>query len=197
MLIPGAGIDPRIYRATIAALGELGQRALAPVLPLDDEDAAPSDHAAAVLAALPEDGGDLVVVAQSLGAFAGPLVAERAEAAGLVLLAPMIPAPGETAGEWWANTGHEAAIAGLRERFGPMSEWGREALAEVFLHDVDEATVRANARYEGAPGRGMFAEPWPLDLFPRISPEKATSSSPPQGPRTAGPPCLGTGDSGH
>lgn len=168
VLIPGAGTDPQVYGATIAALEELGHEGLAPPLPLEDEAATPSDHAAAVLAALPREHGELVVVAQSLGAFAGPLVAAQAGAAGLVLLAPMIPAPGETAGEWWANTGHEAAIAELRERFGPMSEWGGEALAHVFLHDVDEETRRRSERFEGAPGRGMFGEPWPLERWPDV-----------------------------
>jgi pimeloyl-ACP methyl ester carboxylesterase len=168
VLIPGAGTDPRVYGATIAALEELGHDALAPPLPLEDDEATPSDHADAVLAALPDDPGELVIVAQSLGAFAGPLVADRAGAAGLVLLAPMIPAPGETAGEWWSNTGHETAIADLLERFGPMSEWDEEALVHVFLHDVDEETRRANAEYSGAPGRGMFGEPWPLERWPDV-----------------------------
>ena len=168
VLIPGAGTDPGVYGTTIAALEALGHDALAPPLPLDDEDAGPSDHARSVLAALPGDGGELVVVAQSLGGFAGPLVAERAGAAGLVLLAPMIPVPGETAGEWWANTGHEEATADLRERFGPMSEWDREALAYVFLHDVDAETRRESERFEGAPGHGMFTEPWPLERWPEV-----------------------------
>jgi pimeloyl-ACP methyl ester carboxylesterase len=168
VLIPGAGADPRVYGATIEALGALGHEALAPPLPLDDEEATPSDHAEAVLSALPDDASHVVVVAQSLGAFAGTIVAERAGAAGLVLLAPMIPAPGETAGEWWQNTGHEAAIADLRERFGPMSAWDEEALDHVFLHDVDPEVKTANAQYEGAPGRGMFGEPWPLERWPEV-----------------------------
>ncbi len=96
----------------------------------------PSDHAAAVASATPER-SDVIVVAQSLGAFAGPLAAEQVGAAMLVLLAPMIPKPGEPAGEWWDNTGHAKAIADILERHGPMSGWGPEAIAEVFLHDVD------------------------------------------------------------
>ena len=103
----------------------------------------------------------MVVVAQSLGAFAGPLAAEQAEAALLILLAPMVPAPGETAGEWWENTGLAQAVAELVARHGPMSEWGEEALSEVFLHDVDPDVARAAERFDGAPGPGMFAAPWP------------------------------------
>lgn len=103
VLIPGAGTDPRVYDATIEALRKLGSEAIAPPLPLRDQDATPSDHADAVAGAVPA-GEDLVVVAQSLGAFSGPLVAARVPVAQLILLAPMIPRPGETAGEWWANT---------------------------------------------------------------------------------------------
>jgi pimeloyl-ACP methyl ester carboxylesterase len=113
-------------------------------------------------------GREVAVVAQSLGAFAGPLVATRVPVAHLILLAPMIPAPGETAGEWWQDTGHAAAIADLIERHGPMSAWGAEALAEVFLHDVDPQVARQNERFNRAPGTGMFGEPWPLTAWPEV-----------------------------
>ncbi len=36
VLIPGAGADPRVYAATIAALHDLGHEGIAPPLPLDD-----------------------------------------------------------------------------------------------------------------------------------------------------------------
>jgi hypothetical protein len=36
VLIPGAGADPRVFDATIAALRELGHEGVAPPLPLDD-----------------------------------------------------------------------------------------------------------------------------------------------------------------
>ena len=51
------------------------------------------------------------VVAESLGAFTGPLVAARAPVAQVIRRAPMIPKPVETAGEWWGNTRHDEAIA--------------------------------------------------------------------------------------
>lgn len=167
VLIPGAGTDPRVYGATGEALRELGHEVIAPALPLGDQDATPSDHADAVAGVMPA-GEELVVVAQSLGAFAGPLVAARVPVARIVLLAPMIPRPGETAGEWWANTGHEEAIADVLERHGPMSDWGQKALDEVFLHDVDPDVARENERYSGAPGAGMWGEPWPLDAWPDV-----------------------------
>jgi hypothetical protein len=55
VLIPGAGTDPRVYGATIDALRGLGHEGLAPPLPLDDPEAGPSDHAAAVARATPDD----------------------------------------------------------------------------------------------------------------------------------------------
>jgi hypothetical protein len=167
VLIPGAGTDPRVFAATIAALADLGREAVAPELPLRDERATPSDHADAVARAV-RGRGDLVVVAQSLGAFSGALVPARIPVAHLVLVAPMIPKPRETAGEWWGNTAHSDAIASLVARHGDMSRWGPEAIEEVFLHDVDPEVARANERYNRAPGAGMFSEPWPLEAWPDV-----------------------------
>ncbi len=167
LLIPGAGADSRVYAATIEALEDLGHRGIAPELPLTDQAAGPSDHAAAAVDATPREDG-VVVVAQSLGAFAGPIAAERLGAAALILIAPMIPAPGETAGEWWQDTGHEEAIADLRSRYGPMSEWEPEAIEHVFLHDVDPEVARESERFQGPPGIGMFTEPSPLTAWPEV-----------------------------
>ncbi len=169
VLIPGAGADPRVYETTIAGLRELGHDGVAPPLPLDDAEATPSDHAAAVIAALPDPPpAPLVVVGQSLGAYSATIAAARLRPHRLILLAPMIPAPGESAGDWWCGTGHEDAIAPLIERHGTPDEWGEEAMAEVFYHDVDEATLAASAEYEGVPSRGLFAEPLPLDAWPDV-----------------------------
>jgi hypothetical protein len=168
VLIPGAGIDPAAWRWTIAALEARGHPAVAPALPLDDPDAGPSAHADAVVGAVGQIHGRLVVVAQSLGAFAAPLVAARVQVAELVLVAPMVPAPGETAAAWWAAVEHEQAIAALLQRLGPMNKWGPEEMEEVFLHDVPPDIAQAAARFNGVPGPGMFREPWPLSAWPNV-----------------------------
>ena len=169
VLIPGAGADPRVYGATIDALRALGHEGIAPPLPLDDASATPSDHADAIVAALGDPPpAPLVIVGQSLGAYAATIAAARLHPARLILLAPMIPAPGESAGDWWAATDSEAAIAPLIERLGSPSEWDEAAMAEVFYHDVDEATLAASAEFEGAPSDGLFAEPLPLDAWPDV-----------------------------
>ncbi|MBV9606942.1 MAG: alpha/beta hydrolase [Solirubrobacterales bacterium] len=168
VLIPGAGIDPGAWRWTIQELQARGHRGLAPRLPLEDPGAGPSAHAGAVVEAVRQLSGPLVVVGQSLGAFAASLVAARMEVVELVLLAPMIPAPGETAGDWWGAVKHDEAIAPLVQRLGAMTTWGPAELAEVFLHDVPSGIAAAAARFVGAPGAGMFGEPWPLSAWPEV-----------------------------
>jgi pimeloyl-ACP methyl ester carboxylesterase len=168
VLIPGAGIDPGAWRWTIAELQARGHRGVAPRLPLDDPDAGPSAHAGAVVEAVRQLDGPLVVVGQSLGAFAASLVAARIDVALLMLIAPMIPAPAETAGDWWAAVKHDEAIAPLIQRLGRMSTWGPEAMAEVFLHDVPAGIASAAEQFVGAPGPGMFREPWPLNAWPEV-----------------------------
>jgi hypothetical protein len=168
VLIPGAGIDAAAWQWTIAQLRTLGYEAVAPPLPLDDPDAGPGAQAAAVVDAARDLPGRLVVVGQSLGAFTAPLVAARIPVAELVLVAPMIPTPGETAGEWWSAVGHDKAIAPLVERLGPMSSWGPQELAEVFLHDVPAEIAQASEQFSRAPGPGMFREPWPLSGWPDV-----------------------------
>jgi Alpha/beta hydrolase family len=150
VLIPGAGTDPGACRWTIAELRARGHEAVASPLPLDDPEAGPVAHAAAVVDAARDLPGRLVVVGQSLGAFTAPLVAARMPVAELVLVAPMIPTPGETAGEWWSAVGHDRAIAPL------------------VLHDVPAAIAQACERFNRAPGAGMFREPWPLSDWPNV-----------------------------
>lgn len=178
VLIPGAGADPRVYGATIEALRDLGHDGIAPPLPLDDADALPSDHADAIVSAArdlnPRTGNPgpasrrLAILGQSLGAYSASLAAGRLRPSHLILLAPMIPKPGETANQWWGATRHAEAIAPTRERFGPPSEWDDEAMAELFYHDVDEATLAASAEFEGVPGTGLFEEPFAPTHWPFI-----------------------------
>jgi pimeloyl-ACP methyl ester carboxylesterase len=167
VLIPGAGADPRVYAATIEALHDLGHEGIAPPLPLDDPEAGPSAHADAAIAALPDPHpAPLVIVGQSLGAYTAAVLADRLAPQRLILLAPMIPKPGETAGDWWEGTGHPEAIAELTARLGPPEDWDEAALEEVFYHDVDAATLAANDEFDGRPAPGMFSEPLAVERWP-------------------------------
>ena len=78
-----------------AELRERGHDTVAPDLPCDDDSAGLPESAETVLEAIGDRTG-LVVVDQSLGSFAAPLVRERVEVDLLLLVAPMIPAPGDS-----------------------------------------------------------------------------------------------------
>ena len=47
------------------------------------------------------------MVAQSFGGYVAPIVCERVQAQLMVLIAGMVPVPGESAEEMFANTGYE------------------------------------------------------------------------------------------
>ena len=155
-LIHGGGDVGWSWHLVEAALRERGHDTVAPDLPCEDDSAGLSEYADAVLDAV-GDRSDLVVVAHSLGGFTAPLVCDRTAVELLVLVAAMIPSPGEPAGEWWANTGYEQED---REEYG-------DELATYF-HDVPpELAAEALKRERDQSGTPM-REPWPLEAWPEV-----------------------------
>ena len=79
----------------------------------------------------------------------------------------MIPRPGETAGEWWDNTGQSQdprIELAERERRSPDFD-----IVEYFFHDVPpEVTAEAFARQPPEQSDTPFADPWPLDSWPDV-----------------------------
>ena len=121
-------------------------------LPCDDEGAGLAEYTDAVVHAV-GDRRDVVLVAQSLAGVVAPLVCQRLPVQLMVLVAAMVPAPGESPGEWWANTGHQ---------------FPTDDMDSVFLHDVPPA-VAAEARTRGKNQSGtVFEKPWPLDRWPDV-----------------------------
>lgn len=168
VLIPGAGGESSYWSLVAARLRALGDVAISPDLPADDPGAHLSDYADAVVAATNGDGGGAVVVGQSLGGFCAPLVAERLGARRIDLVCPMIPVPGETAGDWWTTSGQDAAsraadLAAGRDPDRPFD------VEELFFHDVpravvDDAFSRPPRDQSGTP----MGDPFPLDAWPDI-----------------------------
>jgi pimeloyl-ACP methyl ester carboxylesterase len=116
-------------------LVEAGDEAIAVDLPGDDESKGLVDYAEIVIAAI-DARTDVVLVAGSLGGFTAPIVCERAPAhaiGALVLVNAMIPMPGETAGDWWDNTGAVDA----REAAAQAGGYGPFQASTYFLHDID------------------------------------------------------------
>jgi pimeloyl-ACP methyl ester carboxylesterase len=155
VLVPGAGGDSWYWSPVVGLLEAAGHEAIAVDLPAEDEDAGLYAYAEVILDAI-GDRREVVVAAQSMGAFSAPMAAEHADVAALLLVAPMIPAPGQCLNDWWPATAE-----GRREA-PPFDPW------ESFFHDVP-ADLVAEARERGETGQAdrPCAEPWPLEGWPR------------------------------
>jgi Alpha/beta hydrolase family len=155
-LIHGAGDVGWYWHLVERELRRRGHDTVAPDLPCDDDSAGLSDYVDVVVAAI-GDRRDVVVVAQSAAGFVAPLVCDRVPVDLLVLIAALIPAPGERAGDWWTNTGYTPV----------RGDWGDDERT-IFYHDVppalaDEALNRGRVQSE-TPSR----EPWPLGAWPDV-----------------------------
>lgn len=126
-------------------------------------DGAATGDGAARRAATRPDRDQLVVVAHSLGGFTAPRVCELLPVDLLVYVSAMVPAPGESAGEWWAATGHGAAFAAAQADGG----WGDDDIA-VFLHDVPEPLARQALALGRDQSSAPMAEPFPLTSLPDV-----------------------------
>src|SRR5688572_9665251 len=104
-LIHGAGDVAWYWHLVAAELRGRGHEVLAVDLPCEDDSAGWAEYADAIVGAI-GDRTHLVVVAQSLGGFTAPIVCARKPVDLLVLVAGMIPRPGESANDYWANTGY-------------------------------------------------------------------------------------------
>ncbi|SCF23864.1 Alpha/beta hydrolase family protein [Micromonospora purpureochromogenes] len=167
VLIPGAGGSADYWQPLVDELRRRGREAVAVALPAADPHAALPEYAAVVRAAV-DAHPRVVLVAQSLGAFTAPLVADHPAVRLLVLVNPMVPAPGETAGDWWAATGHGPARAAYAAAQGRDPHAGVD-LAVDFFHDVPaEVTARLLAGGGGEEAEAVFVRPNPLRRWPDL-----------------------------
>lgn len=167
VLIHGGGdVVGWYWHLVEAELRARGHDVVAPDLPGDDESKTLADYADAVVEALGEK-QNLVVVGHSFGAFTAPLVADRLPVDVLVLMAGMIPSPGESPDEWWANTDYRSAVAEQAERDGGLT--GNADPYVSFYHDVPrELAEEAMGKERAHPSSAAMATPWPLDAWPNV-----------------------------
>jgi Alpha/beta hydrolase family len=169
-VIHGAADSGASWDLVAERLRARGHAVVAPDLPCEDDGAGFEQYAEVVAGAVaaarrghPPAGGQLVVVAHSLGGFTAPLVCELLAVDLLVLVSAMVPRPGESAGAWWEATGCVAAQRAAQARGG----WGDDAVAQ-FLHDVPPPVAEqalASARDQsGTP----MATPHPLAAWPDV-----------------------------
>lgn len=103
-----------------------------------------------------------------LAAREAPLVAARVATTRLiVLVAAMIPSPGETGAQWWSNTGWETARRSQAERDGRATD-GELDPVEEFLHDVDQEIIDETRNHVADQSDAPFQTPWPLEAWPSI-----------------------------
>ena len=166
VLIHGAGSDSWYWHLVVPELRARGHDVVAVDLPCDDDSAGLSEYADTVVDAI-GDRTDLVVVAQSLGGFTAPLVCDRVPVSLLVLVAAMVPMPGEAPGDWWANTGHEQAKREQAERDGRGMDEDDDVFT-LFLHDLPpDLAVQAMTKGRAQSGT-PFEKPWPLEAWPDV-----------------------------
>ncbi|MCP2343217.1 alpha/beta hydrolase [Actinomadura rupiterrae] len=166
VLIHGGGDVGWYWHLVEAELRARGHDVVAPDLPGDDDSHTLTDYADAVVEAVGAR-RDLVVVGHSFGGFTAPLVAARLPVDVLVLLAGMVPLPGEPPEQWWANTGCQSAVAEQAERDGGLT--GHPDPHVSYYHDVPrELADEAMSKERAHPSSAAMAAPWPLDAWPDV-----------------------------
>lgn len=166
VLIHGGGGDAAYWRPLTGDLEHLGHEVIAVDLPNDDPTADLITYADATITAA-ADRRDVIVVGHSYGGFTAPIVADRTPAALLVLLQAMIPTPGESAAQWWGNTGHAQAQREQAEAAGRDPDADEDMLVQMLQDTPRELAAEMFAREHGESARA-FEQPWPLPAWPDV-----------------------------
>lgn len=153
VLIPGAGGAAWYWHRVVPLLNAAGHTAIAVDLPGANPTAGLREYERIVHAAAA--GADrITLVAQSMGAFTALGCCERLPVEHLVLLNAMIPAPGETAGDWWANTGCVFPADYDEDKY--------------FLHDVPPDVAEAGAAHQRPEEDVAFEQPCGYSRWPDV-----------------------------
>ncbi len=158
VLIHGAGDAGWYWHLVEQELRQRGHDTLAPDLPCEDDSAGLAEYTDTVLKAIGGRRG-LIVVAQSFGGFTAPLVAARAPVDMLILVAAMVPAPGESPGDWSANTGFDAVMGQQAQRYAGQ---------DLTYQDVPPALAEQARRHARDQSDTPGHAPWPLDAWPPV-----------------------------
>ena len=164
VLVPGAGGAAWYWSRVVPLLKRAGHEAVAVDLPGDDETAGLPEYVSLVAAALGAS-RDVVLVAQSLGAFTAPLVCSQAAVRELVLVNAMVPDPGETPGAWWDNTGWLEARVAAALAGGYSPEFDPDT---YFLHDVPPDVAAEGQRHERPEADAVFGSACDFVQWPAV-----------------------------
>jgi pimeloyl-ACP methyl ester carboxylesterase len=156
VFIHGAGDVGWYWHLVEAELRARGHDTIAPDLPCDDDSAGLPEYADSVAGAI-GDRTDLIVVAQSLGGFTAPLVCDRVAVELLVLVAPMIPAPGEAPADYWTDTRYSDEP---RDRYdGAIALFYQDVPPELAAEALNRGRTQSEAR---------LGERSPLRVWPDV-----------------------------
>jgi pimeloyl-ACP methyl ester carboxylesterase len=147
-LIHGGGSSGWDWHLVVPELQARGHEAVAVDLPSEDPSAGWPEYADTVVDAV-SGREDVIVAGHSLGGFTAPLVCARRPVDLMVLVAAMIPAPGERFESWWTNVGYE-----------------KSGLDDVFYHDVPPPLVAGAKLHLRDERSRALNDPWPLDAWP-------------------------------
>ena len=164
LLVPGAGGMSWYWHLVDERLRAAGHVVISLELPADDPAAGLSAYRDMAVAAV-AGREDLVVAAQSMGAFTALPVCERVPVRHLVLLNAMIPLPGERAADWWGSTGSQEARRAAARAGGYAEEFDLET---YFLHDVPAELVAAGEDQQRDEADVAFEEPCPFAHWPPV-----------------------------
>lgn len=166
VLIPGAGSTSWYWHRVKPLLAVAGHEVITPEIPSSDDRAGLAEYAAVVVEAIGDRSG-VVLVAQSMGGFTAPLVTEHVKVDQIILVAAMTPAPGETPGDWWENTGQPAAQRAADLAAGRDPDAPFDPLV-TFLHDVPPEVVAVSADHLTDQSGTPFEKPWPMTAWPDV-----------------------------
>ena len=155
VLIHGAGDVGWYWHLVEPKLRALGHDVIAPDLPVEDDDAGFEQYADVVIDAIGAR-RNLIVVAQSMGGCVAPLVCAHVPATLMVLVAAMVPSPGEPTEALFTNTGFKPASP------APADE------IETFYQDVEPSLAKAALAHSKKQSETPGKQPWPLERWPDV-----------------------------
>ncbi len=162
VLIPGAGGAGEVYwREAAAEVEARGHTAIRVEIEGDDPALGLPEYAVITDEAIGEH-REVVLVAQSMGAFTPPMIGKSDAIARIVLLNAMIPVPGESPGEWFGATGSGEARRAADEAAGRSNEFDLE---EVFLHDIPDDVQADMAEGDREPAETPFGQPCTFEAW--------------------------------
>jgi pimeloyl-ACP methyl ester carboxylesterase len=151
-----------------------GHSAVAPDLPIEDDDAGAMENARVIVDALEGAGDDVVVVGHSLAGLTIPLVAQLRPVRRLVFLGAMVPVPGMSNLEYLGTEPGAVTLSGtesLAEGETPQEDdqvLGWERAREGFYHDVPDDVARQAWERLRPQSFTVMTERTPLEVWPNV-----------------------------